>query len=102
MMADSEHFKPLALLQQLEHTVIQSGVLREEQHVWLSSLPAKLDVADFPEIEEFSLVLEEVEYQCFFVMRKLVSAKDELDKRFNGQELPNLYYQGLMTILVPA
>jgi HD-GYP domain-containing protein (c-di-GMP phosphodiesterase class II) len=101
MMTDSEHFKPLALLQQLEHTVIQSGVLSEEQHVWLTKLPAKLTTADFSEIEEFALVLEEVEYQCFFVMRKLVSAKDELEERFNGQELPNLYYQGLMTILDP-
>jgi HD-GYP domain-containing protein (c-di-GMP phosphodiesterase class II) len=102
LMADSEHFKPLALLHQLEHTVIESGLLSEDQHNWLTKLQSKIAETDFLEIEEFLLVLDEVEYQCFFVMRKLVSAKEELDKRFNGQELPSLYYQGLMTILEPA
>jgi HD-GYP domain-containing protein (c-di-GMP phosphodiesterase class II) len=101
LMADTDDFKPLALLHQLEHTVIESGVLSEVQHTWLTRLPIKLSEADFLEIEEFALVLDEVEYQCFFVMRKLVSAKNELDKRFNGQELPSLYYQGLMKILDP-
>jgi hypothetical protein len=51
--------------------------------------------------KELALVLDEVEYQIYFVMRKLVSAKDELGNRFNGQELPNLYFQGLMNILDP-
>ena len=102
LMADSEHFKPLALLHQLEHTVIESGLLSQDQHNWLIKLQSKITDADFLEIEEFSLVLDEVEYQCFFVMRKFVSAKEELGKRFSGQELPNLYYQGLMTILEPA
>jgi hypothetical protein len=101
LMLDSSSFKPLALLHQLEHTVINSGVLSEDQHTWLVRLPATLDKADCLDIEEFALVLDEVEYQCFFVMRKLVFAKDEIAKRFNGLELPSLYYQGLINILDP-
>ena len=101
LMADSAHFKPLALLHQLENTVIESGVLSEQQHSWLIQLDIHFSDADFLEIEEFSLLLDEVEYQCFFVMRKLLSSKNELGKRFNGQELPSLYYLGLMKILDP-
>lgn len=101
-MADTENFRPLALLRQLESTVIESGLLSEDQHAWLIKLQTNIAEVDFLEIEEFALVLDEVEYQCFFVMRKLVSAKEELDKRFNDQELPNMYYQGLMAILEPA
>jgi HD-GYP domain-containing protein (c-di-GMP phosphodiesterase class II) len=101
LMVDTENFKPLALLKQLEYTVIDSGLLSNAQHTWLCKLEVKLSDADFVDVEEFALVLDEVEYQSMFVMRKLVSAKDELIKRFNGQELPNLYYQGLMNILDP-
>jgi hypothetical protein len=101
LMTDTENFKPLALLHQLEYTVVDSGVLSKAQHTWLSRLEAKLSKTDFVDIEEFALVLDEVEYQSLFVMRKLVSSKDELGKRFNGQELPSLYYQGLMNILDP-
>ena len=101
LMLDSDSFKPLALLRQLEHTVINSGVLSDAQHTWLTTLPAKLGKADCLDIEEFALVLDEVEYQCFFVMRKLVSAKDEIANRFDGLELPSLYYNGLINILDP-
>jgi HD-GYP domain-containing protein (c-di-GMP phosphodiesterase class II) len=101
LMTDTENFKPLALLHQLEYTVVDSGVLSKAQHTWLSRLEAKLSKTDCVDIEEFALVLDEVEYQSLFVMRKLVSSKDELGKRFNGQELPSLYYQGLMNILDP-
>jgi HD-GYP domain-containing protein (c-di-GMP phosphodiesterase class II) len=101
LMTDNENFKPLALLHQLEYTVIDSGVLSHAQHTWLIKLEASLSKVDFVDIEEFALVLDEVEYQIYFVMRKLVSAKDELDNRFNGQELPSLYFQGLMNILDP-
>jgi HD-GYP domain-containing protein (c-di-GMP phosphodiesterase class II) len=101
LMIESVNFKPLALLHQLEHTVINSGVLSEAQHTWLVKLPEKLLKADCLDIEEFALILDEVEYQCFFVMRKLVLAKDEVAKRFDGLELPSLYYQGLMNILDP-
>lgn len=102
LLSDSATFKPLALLHRLEHTVTESGVLSEDQHTWLIKLPVELAESDFLDIEEFALVLDEVEYQCFLVMRKLVSAKDELNKRFKGEELPNLYYQGLMNILEPG
>jgi HD-GYP domain-containing protein (c-di-GMP phosphodiesterase class II) len=101
LMNDSVNFRSLALLHQLENTVVESGVLSDDQHTWLINLPPQLNEGEFLDIEEFSLVLDEVEYQCFFVMRKLVLAKDELHNRFSGQELPNLYYQGLMTILDP-
>lgn len=102
LMTDSESFKPIALLHQLEQTVTESGLLSEDQHIWLTKLRLELSESDFLDLEEFALVLDEVEYQCFFVMRKMVSAKDELGKRFNGPELPNLYYQGLMEILRPS
>jgi HD-GYP domain-containing protein (c-di-GMP phosphodiesterase class II) len=101
LMLDSDSFKPLALLHQLEHTVINSGVLSKAQHNWLISLPAKLLKVDCLDIEEFALVLDEVEYQCFFVMRKMVFDKDEIAKRFDGLELPSLYYLGLINILDP-
>ena len=101
LMTDSEHFRPLSLLHKLEYTVDDTGVLNPTQHAWLTSLLTTLSVSDFSEIEEFALILDEVEYQCLFVMRELVSGKDELAKRFNGKELPDLYYQGLMNILAP-
>jgi hypothetical protein len=101
LMLDSDSFKPLALLHQLEHTVINSGVLNNAQHTWLIRLPEKLLKVDCLDIEEFALVLDEVEYQCLFVMRKMVFDKDELAKRFDGPELPSLYYLGLMNILDP-
>lgn len=101
LMDDSENFKSLALFHQLEHTVVESGLLSKAQHAWLTSLSTKLCESDFLEIEEFSLVLDEVEYQCFFVMRKLAFAKDEFTERFDGSELPSLYYQGLINILDP-
>ncbi|WP_412971437.1 HD-GYP domain-containing protein [Glaciecola sp. MF2-115] len=99
IMADSSDFKPLSLLHQLEQTVIASGVLSKAQHDWLTHLQTNLRKPDFIEIEEFSLVLDEVEYQCFFVMRKLVTEKEDLIKRFNGPDLPELYLEGLMRIL---
>lgn len=101
LMEDAEDFKPLALLNQLKFTVIDSGVLSKAQHHWLTSLPKELPKKDFLDIEEFALVLDEIEYQCFFVMRKLISEKENLAKRFNGQELPELYFYGLMNILDP-
>ena len=101
LMLDSDSFKPLALLHQLEHTVINSGVLNNAQHTWLIRLPEKLLKVDCLDIEEFALVLDEVEYQCLFVMRKMVFDKAELAKRFDGPELPSLYYLGLMNILDP-
>lgn len=100
-MTDSENFKPLKLYKLLEHTVVDSGALTEIQHTWLIGLTRNLQQTDFLDIEEFSLVLDEVEYQCFFVMRKLVSEKEELIKRFNGIELINTYYRGLMCVLQP-
>lgn len=98
-MQDSDNFKPVALLKKLEHTVIAAGVLNYEHLAWLTQLPSKLNESDLLDIEEFSLLLDEVEYQCFFVMRTLASAKDELAIRFGGEELPDMYYQGLMQIL---
>ena len=101
LMVESVNFKPLALLHQLEYTVNNSGVLNEALHTWLVQLPENLLEADCLDVEEFALVLDEVEYQCVFVMRKLGAAKDEFAKRFDDPELADLYYQGLTCILDP-
>jgi HD-GYP domain-containing protein (c-di-GMP phosphodiesterase class II) len=101
LMNDSNDFQPLALLHQLEHTVVDSGVLNMAQNTWLLRLKDKVTKKDYREIEEFALVLNEVEYQCFFVMRKFESAQNELVSRLNSTELPSLYYNGLMNILAP-
>jgi hypothetical protein len=101
LMTDTEHFRPLSMLHKLEHTKDDTGVLNFAQDTWLTNLPTQLSVSDFLDIEEFALVLDEVEYQCLFVMRELVSGKDYLAKRFNGIELPYLYYRDLMNILAP-
>jgi hypothetical protein len=100
-MTVSDTFKPPKLYKLLEHTVVDSGTLTEIQHTWIAGLTENLQQIDFLDIEEFSLVLDEMEYQCFFVMRKLVSEKDELIKRFNGIELINAYYQELMCVFQP-
>jgi hypothetical protein len=102
LMVESVNFKPLALLHQLEYTVNNSGALSEALHTWLVQLPEKLLEADCLDVEVFLLVLDEVEYQCVFVMRKLGAAKDESAKRFDNSELSDLYYQGLTRILEPS
>jgi hypothetical protein len=101
LMTVSDTFKPPKLYKLLEHTVVDSGTLTEIQHTWIAGLTENLQQIDFLDIEEFSLVLDEMEYQCFFVMRKLVSEKEELIKRFNGIELINAYYQELMCVFQP-
>lgn len=99
LLTDSEEFKPLALLKNLEHTIANTGVLNESQHVWLTTLKNTLLPEDYSDLEEFSLLLGEIEYRCFFVIRQLESSKDQLAKRFGGLDLLTTYHQGLTNIL---
>lgn len=96
---DGKGFQPLALLEQARYTVIDSGILSDSQNDWINDLPKKLTAQDCRDLEEFGLVLGEVEYQCFFILQKFVAAQEELAKRFGSLDLPELYYEGLMSIL---
>ena len=98
-VVDSNSFKPWALLEQLQDTIQESGVLSAAQQEWLNDLSQKSSEQDVKEVEEFSLLLDNVEEQCFFVMQKLFEARELLEKIFNDTDLPDLYYQGLMMIL---
>ncbi|MBL4629680.1 MAG: hypothetical protein JKY14_00420 [Paraglaciecola sp.] len=98
-VVDSSSFKPWALLEQLQDTIEESGVLSVAQQEWLTELSQNANEQDIREIEEFSLLLDDVEEQCFFVMQKLFESQDQIEKIFNDTDLPDLYYQGLMMIL---
>lgn len=99
--SDTDLFKPIALLQMLEYCVTDSGIINDSQQIWLEDILKKetLDEQDFYDIEEFSLFLQEVEYQCWFVMKKFVAGQAELIKMFGSLDLPTLYYEGLKNIL---
>lgn len=101
LLEDSELFQPIALLEQLEYTVKASGILSEEQDVWLKAMHNQASLICKNEIEEFYLELEEIEEQCFFVMQKLVLFSTELLKLFGDKNLLDNYYHGLMFILDP-
>jgi hypothetical protein len=77
----------LGLFNQLEYPFINSGVLIEPLHTCFSRLPQKLLKGDCLDIGTFALVLDDVEYQCFFLMRKLAVANNKIAKRFKGLEL---------------
>jgi len=62
----------LGFVQSINITPYYSWVLSEAPHTCLSRLPQKLLKGDCLDIGTFALVLDDVEYQCFFVMRKLV------------------------------
>jgi hypothetical protein len=85
----------------LEYTVKASGILTEEQDIWLKAMFKQTSPICKNEIEEFHLELEEIEEQCFFVMQKLVLFKGELIKLFGDKDLLDNYYHGLMFILDP-
>jgi hypothetical protein len=68
-MTDTEHFRLLSMLHKLEDTKDDTGVLTFAQAPWLTNLPPKISVSGFLDIEEFALVLDEVEYQCLFDIR---------------------------------
>ncbi|MGJ8679027.1 HD-GYP domain-containing protein [Paraglaciecola sp.] len=101
LLEDSEVIQPIALFEQLEYTVKTSGILVDQQEHWLKAMYKQTVNICESEIEEFYLDLEEIEEQCFFVMQKLVTYKEELVRLFGEEELPSQYYAGLMFILDP-
>ena len=100
LLTDSDQFKPIGLLRKLEYTIANTGLLSESQHVWLESLQQHRTENDFVDIEEFKLLLDEIEYRCLFVMRKFENASEELTERFGGTALLSAYRQGLESILI--
>ena len=100
LLNDSEDFKPMALLSKLEYTIANTGLLNESQHKWLEALQVQHSSDDYLDIEEFILLLDEIEYRCLFIMRKFEEASEELEKRFGDTDLLSAYHQGLESILV--
>ena len=98
-LLDTERFKPWALLYQLQNNIDETGVLSATQKTWLLGINQNLTMENAQEVEEFYLLLEEVEKQCYFVLSKLFEEKDAIDKLFGGPELPEVYYTGLLSIL---
>jgi HD-GYP domain-containing protein (c-di-GMP phosphodiesterase class II) len=98
-LLDTERFKPWALLYQLRNNIDETGVLSDTQKKWLLGINQDLAMENAQEIEEFYLLLEEVEKQCYFVLSKLLEQKEAIDKLFGGPELPEVYYTGLLSIL---
>lgn len=98
-MNDSPTFKPIGLLHKLEYTVANTGLFDHSLDDWLDSLRLSISDSDYSDIEEFALLLDEIEYRCLFVMRKFEEAKDELAQRFGGVEIVLAYHQGLRSIL---
>ncbi|MFW8590943.1 HD-GYP domain-containing protein [Glaciecola sp. 2405UD65-10] len=98
-LTDSVRFKPWALLKQVKYNIDETGVLNSTQKEWLDNIKESLCEEHCAELEEFYLLLGEVEAQCFFVLRKLYEEKDEITKLFDGIDLPEIYYTGLHSIL---
>ncbi len=99
LLQDSDAFKPLSLLNKLDFIITTSGILNDAQHEWLEAMTVNLDPLNFVELEELYFALDEIEDQCFFVMKKLVEHKEDVIELFNDEELPNMYYEGLSQIL---
>jgi hypothetical protein len=98
-LSESESFKPYTLLMQLSRTIAMSGLLSDVQLTWLASISLPPSEEDKLDIEEYELKLNEIEYQCFFVMRKLQENFQEFTKRFNSEELARHYNDELLGIL---
>ena len=98
-LLDTARFKPWALLYQLQNNIDETGVLSDTQKNWLLGINQNLTMESAQEVEEFYLLLEEVEKQCYFVLSKMFEEKESIDKLFGGPELPEVYYTGLLSIL---
>ena len=96
---ESKNFRPFALLHQLDRLIANSGLLSEVQFEWLSCLELPPSTSDMLDIEDYELKLDEVEYQCFFVMRKLRESREELAQRLNSEELATHYDEELTNII---
>lgn len=96
---NSEDFNSVDLLKNLEYMIINTGVLTESQQTWLQTLEKEILPSDYVDLEEFSLLLDEIKYSCFFVIRHLESSQDDLAKHFGGAELLSAYYLGLKKML---
>lgn len=95
----SDEFDAVGLLHKLEHTVHNTGILNNTQHKWLTALCTDMGPQDYIELEEYMLLLNEVEFRCGFVLRQLESHKEAFAKRIGSIELLLTYHEGLCNIL---
>jgi hypothetical protein len=77
-----EPFNALELVQKLERTIANVGLLCDEQQAWLEVLKQQMSRQDYPDVEEFVLLLDEIEYRYFFVMRKLQELDHKVSEKF--------------------
>jgi HD-GYP domain-containing protein (c-di-GMP phosphodiesterase class II) len=98
-LSESDSFRPYALLMQLSRTIVNSGLLSDVQLAWLDEIELPPSEPDRLDIEEYELKLNEIEYQCFFVMKKLQEDFKEFSSRFNSAELAKHYNEELLGIL---
>ncbi|TDF38570.1 hypothetical protein EYS14_12960 [Alteromonadaceae bacterium M269] len=98
-LVEQNDFKPYTMLEELNRTIITSGLLSQFQLDWLQELSLPIDETTGFEIEEYELKLGEIESQCLFVMRKIRELRHEMAKRFHSVELAKHYYEELMDIL---
>jgi hypothetical protein len=84
---------------QLSRTIVNSGLLSDVQLAWLDEIELPPSEPDRLDIEEYELKLNEIEYQCFFVMKKLQEDFKEFSSRFNSAELAKHYNEELLGIL---
>jgi hypothetical protein len=98
-LSESDSFRPYALIMQLSRTIANSGLLNDVQLIWLDDIELPPSEPDRLDIEEYELKLNEIEYQCFFVMKKLKEDFKEFSSRFNSAELAKHYNEELLDIL---
>jgi HD-GYP domain-containing protein (c-di-GMP phosphodiesterase class II) len=95
----SNDFDAVALHKTLENTIHETGILNDTQHDWLVDLEQNIQPEDYIELEEYILLLDEVKFRCFFVLRTFIGHEDELAKRVGSRELLISYFMGLNKIL---
>jgi HD-GYP domain-containing protein (c-di-GMP phosphodiesterase class II) len=101
-LTEPEEFNAIGLLKKLECMIVTTGLLSESQLYWLTTLENEVLPSDYVDLEEFSLLLEEAKYSCFFVILHLEKSKDEFVEYFGSVELLTTFYLGLNNLLADS
>lgn len=90
----------IQLAEKLINTVGTTGLLSDIQQGWLASLTLEPEVQELQELEEFQLKIDELEYQCRFILNALASEIDAVDQQLPAGYSAQNYHQELSQMLL--